>query len=50
MQIARLPYVDEHATAIAAGVDEVWRALVKTLDDLGSETAIAVFAMRRESR
>jgi hypothetical protein len=30
--IARLPRVDEHATTIDAGVDEVWRALLEALD------------------
>ncbi|WP_369252905.1 hypothetical protein [Streptomyces sp. R41] len=32
MQIASLPYVDEHATVIAAGTDDVWRSLGETLD------------------
>ena len=32
LQIARLPRVDEHATTIDAGVDEVWRALLEALD------------------
>ncbi|GGN80748.1 hypothetical protein GCM10011579_066610 [Streptomyces albiflavescens] len=32
MQIASLPYVDEHATVIAAGTDEVWRSLGEALD------------------
>jgi len=32
MQIASLPYIDEHTTVIAAGTDEVWRGLGETLD------------------
>lgn len=32
MQLASLPYVDEHATVIAAGTDDVWRSLGETLD------------------
>ena len=32
MEIARLPYVDEHETTIAADVDEVWRSLLESLD------------------
>jgi hypothetical protein len=30
--ISQLPYLDEHATAIAADVDEVWPVLIETLD------------------
>jgi hypothetical protein len=26
------PYLDEHTTAVAAGVDDVWIALSETLD------------------
>ena len=32
MQIAQLPYIDEHAIDIAAGVDEVWPVLLDTID------------------
>jgi hypothetical protein len=32
MQIALLPYLDEHATVIAAETDDVWRGLAETLD------------------
>lgn len=32
MQIAQLPYIDEHATDIAASVDEVWPVLLDTID------------------
>ncbi|MET7490143.1 hypothetical protein [Streptomyces sp. NPDC005538] len=31
MEVDALPHVDEHATLVAAGVDEVWRALTETL-------------------
>lgn len=40
MQTARLPFVDEHAITVAAGVDAVWAALSKTLDG-GFSTATA---------
>jgi hypothetical protein len=32
MQIDSLPYLDEHATVIAAEADDVWRSLGDTLD------------------
>jgi hypothetical protein len=32
MEIAALPYVDEHATVISADADTVWRALGEVLD------------------
>jgi hypothetical protein len=32
MHTDRLPYVDEHATIIAADSDEVWGVLLETLD------------------
>jgi hypothetical protein len=41
MQITSLPYVDEHATEIAAGADEVWRSLGETLDRSFSRPAAA---------
>jgi hypothetical protein len=44
MQIAELPYVDEHVTAIAADVDDVWPVLVETVDRAFSRTAAATFA------
>ncbi|MDV9174023.1 hypothetical protein R6V09_28450 [Streptomyces sp. W16] len=31
MEVDALPHVDEHATLVAAGVDEVWHALTETL-------------------
>ena len=32
MQIASLPFLDEHATVIAAGTGDVWRSLGETLE------------------
>lgn len=32
METAQLPFVDEHATEIGAGVDEVWSVMLATLD------------------
>jgi hypothetical protein len=32
MQIAQLPHVDEHATTIAASVDDVWAVLIDSVD------------------
>lgn len=34
MQTETLPYLDEHTTTIAAGADDVWLALLDTLDAL----------------
>jgi hypothetical protein len=44
MQIAQLPYLDEHATTIAASADDVWSALIDTLDRGFSGTGAAVYA------
>jgi hypothetical protein len=44
MQTSQLPYLDEHATAIAAGVDDVWLALIETLDQTFSRTHATSFA------
>ncbi|WP_128382380.1 hypothetical protein [Streptomyces cavernae] len=44
MGIAALPYVDEHATVIAAGADDVWRALGETLDRSFSRPGAARYA------
>ncbi len=41
MQIASLPYVDEHATVIAAEADDIWRALGETLDRSFSRPGMA---------
>ncbi|MFI5681021.1 SRPBCC family protein [Streptomyces cellulosae] len=35
MEIAALPYVDEHATVIAADADAVWRGIGDVLDHSG---------------
>lgn len=43
-QVAHLPFVDRHATTIATGVDEVWDALVGTLDRTFSRTGAARYA------
>ncbi len=32
MQITQLPLLDEHATEIAATVDEVWRVLLQAVE------------------
>lgn len=39
-----LPYLDEHTTTIAAGVDDVWPALVETLDRTFSRTLSTAYA------
>ncbi|MBK6017827.1 hypothetical protein [Streptomyces sp. MBT53] len=44
MEVDALPRVDEHATVIAAGVDEVWRALTETLDRACSRPGAARYA------
>jgi hypothetical protein len=44
MQIAPLPYLDEHATDIAAGVDDVWPVLIETLDRAFSRAGMASYA------
>jgi hypothetical protein len=44
MQIASLPYLDEHATVIAAGADDVWRSLGETLDRSFSRPGMASYA------
>jgi hypothetical protein len=41
MQIASLPYLDEHATVIAAETDDVWRGLAETLDRSFSRPGMA---------
>lgn len=43
MHIASLPYVDEHATVIAAGADDVWRNLGETLDRSFSRPGMAIY-------
>lgn len=44
MEIAELPQVDEHATLIAAGVDDVWPALLSTVDRAFSRRVAALYA------
>ena len=41
--ISQLPYLDEHATAIAADVDEVWPVLIETLDRGFSRAGLASY-------
>lgn len=43
-QMSQLPHLDEHATTIAAGVDEVWPVLVETLDRTFSRTLATRYA------
>jgi len=44
MEIASLPYVDEHTTVVAAEADEVWRALGETLDRSFARPRAAAYA------
>jgi hypothetical protein len=44
MQTAPLPRVDEHTTVIAASVDEVWPALLETLDRRFSRPVVRAYA------
>jgi hypothetical protein len=44
MPISALPHVDEHATAVAAGVDDVWLALTETLEATFSRARAASYA------
>jgi hypothetical protein len=44
VQVGVLPYVDEHATEIAAGVEEVWRGLLDGVDSAFSGSGGAVVA------
>jgi hypothetical protein len=43
-QIAQLPRVDEHATHIHAGVDDVWSVLIETVDVVFGRAPAAVYA------
>ncbi|MDX6359474.1 MAG: hypothetical protein QOH37_2528 [Nocardioidaceae bacterium] len=38
------PYVDEHSTLVTTGPDEVWRALLDTLDHAFGRPAAAAYA------
>jgi hypothetical protein len=44
MQISQLPYLDEHAMAIAASVDDVWPVLTETLDRALSRAGMTGYA------
>jgi hypothetical protein len=44
MQVAQLPYLDEHATDIAADVEDVWPALTEALDRTFSPASAAMYA------
>lgn len=44
MQTPPFPYIDEHATLITAGVDEVWRSLLDALDGAFSQAGAATYA------
>jgi enamine deaminase RidA (YjgF/YER057c/UK114 family) len=44
MHTAPLPRVDEHATLIAASVDEVWPVLLETLDRAFSRPVVTAYA------
>ncbi|MGA8369792.1 MAG: hypothetical protein WB765_06645 [Acidimicrobiales bacterium] len=44
MHTDRLPYIDEHATIIAADRDEVWGVLLETLDRAFSRPGAAGYA------
>jgi hypothetical protein len=44
MTSSELPFVDEHATTIATGTDEVWPVLLETLARTFSRTGAAGFA------
>ena len=44
MQHDSLPYLDEHATVIAAGTETIWRALGETLDGSFSHRPAAGYA------
>jgi hypothetical protein len=44
MPTSQLPYLDEHTTTVEAGVDDVWLALIETLDQTFSGTLATGFA------
>ncbi len=44
MHVIELPYVDEHATTIAAGTDQAWPVLLETVDRAFTRTGAAPFA------
>lgn len=44
MQTTLLPFVDEHATTVAAGVDAVWATLLEAVDGALSTRGSAAYA------
>lgn len=44
MQIGELPYIDEHATDIAASVDDAWPVLLESLQAAFSRAGMAGYA------
>ena len=44
MDIAALPYVDEHTKIIAASVDDVWRVLLEILEETFNRPTAARYA------
>jgi hypothetical protein len=44
MDVAALPFIDEHTTAIAASADRVWDALLVTVDHTFSRRALSAYA------
>lgn len=44
MQTEQLPFIDEHTTTIAAGVDDVWPALLDVLAGAFSRVGAVAFA------
>ena len=47
MSTDRLPYLDEHATEVEAGVEEVWPALLDAVDRAFSGAATRWYAVGR---
>jgi hypothetical protein len=44
MQIEQLPFIDEHATTVAAGVDDVWAALLDVIAGAFSRFGMVAYA------
>ena len=44
MDVAALPYVDEHTKIIAAGVDDVWRVLLEIFEETFTRPVAARYA------
>jgi hypothetical protein len=45
--ISHMPYLDEHATAIAVDADDVWPVLLDTLDRAFSRDGLATSSPRK---